>query len=256
MGVAARRARAATRGLGRPGRRTLSTRKACLCPPPPRLQFTEDSEGWAPPLRLKAVNHVAIGCDDVDAIERCLPAGRQVARCPPHLSPVQWRAQTIRSAPLTCPQRRFYTKVLGFRRIPRPDLGFEGKLCMPLSLAGRLAAASHAAAAPLPHTCALRVLVEGAGHDAACHPARSHSAAAPHRLEGGRVLAGHGERLPCSPALPAALCLTCLICPCFHPQQEMYTCAPEAWFPRRGSHLAFEVSPAAGWEWGPAPACC
>lgn len=53
-------------------------------------EFTHDKLQLAPPLKLKAFNHVALGVDDVDAI------------------------------------RRFYTKVLGFEEIPRPDLGFDG----------------------------------------------------------------------------------------------------------------------------------
>ncbi|KAL4420681.1 hypothetical protein ABPG75_010337 [Micractinium tetrahymenae] len=52
--------------------------------------FTEQDEVWGPPIRLKAVNHVAIGANNVDAIAR------------------------------------FYTKVLGFRAIPRPNIGFPG----------------------------------------------------------------------------------------------------------------------------------
>lgn len=57
--------------------------------------FTGADERWGPPIPLVAVNHLAIGAFDVDAL------------------------------------RRFYTKVLGFKEIPRPDLGFPGAVELP-----------------------------------------------------------------------------------------------------------------------------
>jgi hypothetical protein len=71
--------------------------EATSCQPAPCPQagannpsFTDGDERWGPSITLKAVNHVAIGAFDVEAI------------------------------------RRFYTKVLGFREIPRPAIGFPG----------------------------------------------------------------------------------------------------------------------------------
>ncbi|PSC71792.1 lactoylglutathione lyase [Micractinium conductrix] len=101
--------------------------------------FTEDDERWGPPMALRAVNHVAIGCFDVDAITR------------------------------------FYTKVLGFKEIPRPKIGFPG-----------------------------------------------------HWLKGCGIML---HIIDHDPQVPRR----------FRDWKDEYEAEPEAWFIRRGSHLAFEV---------------
>lgn len=108
--------------------------------------FTEADEAWGPPIRPKAVNHVAIGADDVDAIAR------------------------------------FYTKVLGFRAIPRPDIGFPG-----------------------------------------------------HWLKGCGIMVHVIQK---DPTVPRTL----------RDWKEEYASEPEAWFIRRGSHIALEVADFEGAE--------